>query len=80
MLTIFTIICYFHLGLLSCFKGVQNLPDSLGISILALQKITRARPLHEICPGISRQLAESIITIYNCPSLDLSVGDDEIPI
>ena len=78
--TIFLVIKDLYLSLIGAAQSFKNLPDGMNGSQWTVKKVTRAWLLHDLCPRVTCEPAEAIVTEDDRLAVDLGVGDDEIPV
>lgn len=79
-LTIFAMICDFHLALLWAHQSLVHLADGMCVSVLAVEEFTGARLLHDVWSGVASHLTEAIVTVDDCTVLHPGIGYDKFPI
>lgn len=79
-LTIFAMICDFHLALLWAHQSLGHLADGMCVSVIAVEEVTGAWLLHDIRSGIAGHLTEAVITVDDRTVLYPGIGYNKFPI
>lgn len=76
--TIFAVEVDLHFPLLRPQQGLSHLSDGQPLGVRSVQKVARARLLHDLSPGVTAHVAEAIVAEDDGAVLHSRISYDEL--